>query len=304
MKAIISGATGVIGTSLIERLIEAKAQVLVLCRANSFGLKHIPTSGCVEVVKCDISKYDSIQATGDKYDVFYHLAWEGTIGSSRNDTELQSRNIQYTLDAVQLAHRLGCNTFIGAGSQAEYGRVDGVIDENTSTNPETGYGAAKLCAGQLSRLRCHQLGMNHIWTRIFSVYGPNDDENTMVMSMIRQLQRGESPACTMGEQIWDYLYSQDAAEALYRLGEKGKDGKTYCLASGNARPLREYIKTIQHLVNPETAVNFGGIPYSEKQVMHLSADISELKNDIGFQAKVDFAAGIQKILDCQQKNEG
>lgn len=303
-RVAITGATGAIGFALIDKLIESKCQVLAICRENSSAMNRIKASDNLEILECDMSGYNSLQTIDQKYDVFYHLAWDGTMGASRNDAQLQSRNIQYTLDAVELAHRLGCGTFIGAGSQAEYGRVEGLIDMSTPANPETGYGIAKLCAGQLSRISCHQLGMKHVWPRIFSVYGPNDDENTMVMSLIRQLQKGESPACTMGEQIWDYLYSDDAADALYQLAEKGKDGKMYNLASGDPRPLRDYIDIIQEVVNSRTAVDFGGIPYAEKQVMCLSADISDLESDIGFQSKVDFAAGIQKILDSQKKNGG
>ena len=56
------------------------------------------------------------------------------------------------MDAVNLAHRLGCEFFIGAGSQAEYGRVEGKLNAQVPTNPENGYGMAKLCAGQMSRV--------------------------------------------------------------------------------------------------------------------------------------------------------
>ena len=55
---------------------------------------------------------------------------------------MQNANIKYTLDAVELAKRLGCKTFIGAGSQAEYGRVEGTISEKTDKNPENGYALA------------------------------------------------------------------------------------------------------------------------------------------------------------------
>ncbi len=91
----------------------------------------------------------------------------------------------------------------------------------TPTFPENGYGIAKLCAGQMSRILCEQKNMNHIWTRILSVYGPYDGENTMIMSVIRKLAHGEKPSLTEGKQQWDYLYSKDAGYAMYLLGEKG-----------------------------------------------------------------------------------
>lgn len=76
---------------------------------------------------------------------FSILHGHGTIGEKRNDLYMQNLNIKYTLDAVELARRLGCNTFIGAGSQAEYGRVDGIISPNTPTNPENRIWYCKTC---------------------------------------------------------------------------------------------------------------------------------------------------------------
>ena len=108
------------------------------------------------------------------YDVFYHFAWGGTTGDGRNDCEIQEKNIRYALDAAALAKRFGCSAFVGAGSQAEYGRVEGNLNSQTPAFPENGYGMAKLCAGQMTRLYCRQAGMRHVWTRILSIYGPGD----------------------------------------------------------------------------------------------------------------------------------
>ena len=170
-----------------------------------------------------------------RYDVCYHLAWMGTTGKSRNDMYLQNRNVRYALDAVEMAARLGCHTFIGAGSQAEYGHVQGKLTPATATNPVTGYGIAKLCAGQMTRERAHQLGMRHIWVRVLSIYGPYDGKQSMVMSGIYDLLAGKIPQYTKGEQQWDYLYSGDAARAFRMLGEKESEG-VYCLGSGHCCP--------------------------------------------------------------------
>ena len=157
--------------------------------------------------------------------MFYHFAWKGTTGAARNDMRLQNDNVKYTLDAVNAAHRFGCHTIIGAGSQAEYGRVEGVLTSSTPVFPENGYGIAKLCAGQMSRILCEQHHMKHIWTRILSIFGPFDGEQSMVMSTIRNLLTGNRPALTKGEQQWDYLYSVDAGRAMYAIGESGIHGK-------------------------------------------------------------------------------
>jgi nucleoside-diphosphate-sugar epimerase len=214
---------------------------------------------------------------------------------------LQIQNIQYAIDAVELAHRMGCTKFIGAGSQAEYGRFEGLLTPNTPVYPENGYGMAKLCTGQMTRLRCGTLGIRHIWVRILSVYGPFDTPNSMVMSTINKLINGERASLTLGEQKWDYLYSLDAARAMLLLGEKGISGKTYVLGGGNVKPLKEYIYDIKDIIiekfGKSGTLGLGDIPYGNKQVMYLGADISELKQDTGFEPKVEFEDGIRYILD-------
>lgn len=299
-KAIITGATGAVGTALVKELISHNVEVLVFCREGSKRNEQIPEHKLVTKRYCSLSELENVQNdTGKTYDIFYHFAWEGTTGTARNDMYLQNQNVKYALDAVAAAKRFGCHTFIAAGSQAEYGRVEGMLKPDTPTFPEMGYGIGKLCAGQMTREYAHQLGMKHIWTRILSVYGPHDGAQSMVMSTINKLKNGEVPQFTKGEQMWDYLYSGDAAEAFRLLGEHGVDGKIYVLGSGNARPLAEYIEDIRNVVNPDAEIDLGAIPYSERQVMHLQADVDELHNDTGWTAHTTFIEGIENILKGQ-----
>ena len=295
-RVIITGATGAIGTALIKQLIDNQIEVLVFCREGSARNNQIPEHPLVSKKYCSLSELANVQNdTGKTYDVFYHFAWDGTTGAARNDMYLQNQNVKYALDAVAVAKRFGCHTFIGAGSQAEYGRAEGVLKADTPVFPEMGYGYAKLCAGYMTRDYAHQLNMKHIWTRILSVYGPNDGAQSMVMSTIHKLKAGEVPQFTKGEQMWDYLFSEDAGNAFKLLGEKGLDGKTYIIGSGSVRPLYEYIYEIRDVIDPNAKLAIGEIPYSDKQVMYLCADITQLQNDTGWEAKTPFKDGIVKI---------
>lgn len=295
-KAIITGATGAIGSALVENLINHGIEVLVLCRKDSRRNDVIPNHPLVTKKFCSLEELGTLQNdTNRKYDVFYHFAWTGTFGDSRNDMFRQNLNVQYALAAVEAAKRFGCHTFIGAGSQAEYGRYEGKLKADTPAFPENGYGMAKLCAGQMTREYARQLGLRHIWVRILSVYGPHDGAQTMVTSTIGKLKNGQIAEFTKGEQLWDYLYSGDAAEAFRLIGEKGADGKIYVLGSGEAKPLKEYIETIGEVLNKKEFIKLGAVPYSEKQVMYLCADITELTNDTGWIPQKKFAEGI-KIL--------
>ncbi|BBK75640.1 NAD-dependent epimerase/dehydratase family protein [Clostridium butyricum] len=297
-KVVVTGATGIIGISLIKYLIINSIEVLAICRPKSDKIKNIPKNNLVKIIECDIDNLSSVsERINEKYDTFFHFAWSGTFGDSRNDVYMQNLNIQYTLDAVKLANYLGCDTFIGAGSQAEYGIINQDLSSNTLTNPSTGYGIAKYSAGKLSAIYSKKLNMRHIWVRILSVYGPNDNNYTMIISTINKLLNGERAEFTKAEQMWDYLYCDDAARALYLIAINGIDQRTYILGSGVCKSLKEYIRIITNHIGNGCEVEFGKIPYSENQVMYLCADLLELTKDTGFIPMIDFEEGIQKTIE-------
>ena len=92
-RVIISGATGAIGTALIGELIQNHTEVLVLCREGSKRNHVIPEHPLVQRKYLDLDEFAKAENdTGKTFDVFYHLAWEGTSGPGRNDMYMQNRN--------------------------------------------------------------------------------------------------------------------------------------------------------------------------------------------------------------------
>ena len=292
---VITGVTGIIGTALARTAIQEGIAVLCIARRDSDRLRNIPQSDLISVEYCNVNEYNKLNLNG-RYDVFFHLAWEKTHGTSRDDTDKQADNIRHTLDAVRLAKRIGCKKFVGAGSQAEYGIVNEALKPGTSANPESGYGIAKYAAGKLSQLLCLQLGLEFNWVRVLSVFGPAGGADTLIMYAINELQAGRSPELTKCEQIWDYLYSSDAAKAFLTIGKNGVDGKTYPLGSGIGKKLSEYIESIRDIINPNLALHFGRKEYYSHQPMYLYADISELTADTGWEPAVSFGDGIRDMV--------
>ena len=301
-KVIITGATGAIGRALIKVCTEAGYGVLAVVHRKSPRADELARLDRCKVLRLDTEEYtaglDEIrrqEIPDNGYRMFFHLAWAASFGSGREDFSLQLGNVEAALAAVQLAKDLGCDTFIGAGSQAEYGRTEGILSETTPTHPETGYGITKLCAGQLTRLACEKQGMRHIWTRILSVYGPFDREETLISTAVSSMLAKEDTAFTPCEQLWDYIYSEDAARAMLLAGEKGESGRVYVIGSGEARKLRTYVETIARITGYTGEIGFGRRPYNDKQVMYLQADINALQ-ELGFQPEVSFEQGIERIV--------
>ncbi|MCR5041495.1 MAG: NAD(P)-dependent oxidoreductase [Clostridia bacterium] len=285
-----------IASALIRLLVKEGVRVHAVCRPGSAKLKNIPSSELVTVHQLDISEMGKLPSEIDRADAFFHFAWAGTGGTARNDAFLQDRNITFTLEACRAAADCGCSVFLGAGSQAEYGRVTGDLKSDTPVFPENGYGMAKLAAGQLSRLLANNLGLRHEWLRILSVYGPGDNDFTITSSSLKLFLSGKHAPFTPGEQLWDFLYCDDAARAFYLAAGKGRDGAVYPLGSGAARPLKEYIGLMCEACGATDRPGFGELPYNENQVMRLCADISGLREDCGFEPLVPYEEGIKRTV--------
>lgn len=298
-RAIITGPTGAVGTALIDELVANGASVAAVCRPGSPRIANVPRHERVEIIECDLSDMPSLpeKIGWDRADAFFHFGWDGTFGASRQQWRRQDRNITYSMEAVEVAHELGCQVYVGAGSQSEFGHIEGVLSPTLSCSPDNAYGAAKLSACAMTRALCGELGIRHEWCRIVSLYGPGDAEHSLVSQVISKLLSGQAIECTRGDQVWDYIYSRDAARAFRLAAEKGKHGAIYVLGSGKPRLLKDYILAMRDAVDPSAQIAFGALPYYPNQVMHLEADISNLVEDTGFDLKYEFEDGLVEVIE-------
>ena len=301
--AVITGATGAIGRALISVCVQAGYEVLAVVHRTSPRAAELKRIERCQVLYLDLSEYDNALEEMKKQNIttkggglFFHLAWMAPFGKDRENLPLQLENVNFSLAAVRFAKALGCTTFVGAGSQAEYGRVKGKLSTDTPTFPETGYGVAKLCAGQMTRLACDQTGLKHVWTRILSVYGPHDGKNSLISIAIDDMIHNRETAFTPCDQIWDYIYSEDAARAMLLVSQKGNHGSVYVIGSGEAYPLKEFIQRIATITEYKKVIGFGKRLYNDKQVMYLQADISSLEKH-GFEIQISFEEGIKRLID-------
>lgn len=292
-KIVITGATGMIANSLTNYALSLGDEVVAIVHPNSKRISSVPQGA--KIIKCDLR--DLIDLKPDfSADIFFHLGWDKTSNSGRDDALSQLKNVEYSIEAVHLAKRLGCHSFVGAGSQAEYGIVSGDINGSTPVNPESGYGISKYTAGKMCALVASQLKIKFNWARIISIYGKNDNPNSLISYLISSFKNGETPNLTKCEQIWDYMHCDDCARAIYLIGQKGVDGKTYVLGSGEKRKLSSYVLAVKNAIDPNATINFGAKEYYAHQPMYLCADVADLKNDLNFECEYTFEQGIEKTL--------
>ncbi len=299
-SAVVNGPLGTVGLALVRCLLEKGIRTWAVCYPGDKRIKRLPEGA--KIIECDMRRVSDLKQTiTEPIDAFFHLAWMDTIGPGRNDPRIQSENIRCAVEAVYTAKDLGCQVFVGVGSQAEYGRIEGLVTADAPCFPINGYGIAKLCAGQMTRLACEQAGIRHVWARILSVFGPGDGPLSVIPTILDKLLKGEKPALTKGKQQWDFCYSADAAEALFCMAVSGRNGAVYPVGSGKTRSLREYFEIVRNTVDPDLPLGIGELPYPPGQVMHMQADLTPLRNDTGFEPKYTFEEGIRLTVEAYRQ---
>ncbi len=287
--AVLTGGTGFLGHWLLKELVKNDIFVYVIVRKNSKRSERLNGIFGIEIIELDMDQISDLPKYIKSADAFYHLAWEG----ERNDFSRQMDNITWSVNAMHAAQKLDIKQFIMIGSQAEYGIYNNRVDENSETNPNTAYGACKLACHNILKTLSNQINLPLTWVRVFSVYGEGDNTNTLISYLFKCFKENEIPKLTKGNQLWDFLYAQDAATALYLLGEKSKYG-IYNLAFGESRLLKEFIIEAKELISPNSKLDFSTDII--KNIVGLNANVNKIKGDLGWKPVVNFKDGILNMI--------
>ena len=298
MRVFLTGASGFVGSFFLRNLLSSSEyEVSVLLRNPKDAWRIQDLLPRVQVISGELDRLDMIEAKLSVFcpDAFVHLAWNGVLGGERNDPS-QWRNVSSTMELVELAKRVNAKSFIGLGSQAEYGPCQNKIDESCQTKPTNLYGVSKLAAQLLSERLCAEYGIRHAWLRLFSSFGPTDNPEWLIPYLTKSLIAKERPKLTAAEQLWDYIYVEDVASAIRAvLDSKDAEG-IFNLGSGEAYRIKTIIEKIRNLIDPKLPLGFGDVQYRPDQVMHLQADISRLNRATNWSPKYDLDRAIKETV--------
>ncbi|HKO43250.1 MAG TPA: NAD-dependent epimerase/dehydratase family protein [Pyrinomonadaceae bacterium] len=298
MRCLVTGASGHLGSFLTERLVKEGAEVFALVRPESDLWRLADVVDRLTIIRAELDDLSSAegQIASARAEAVFHLAWQGVTSASRHDPA-QEDNLTAGLRLFDVVRAAGCRVWIGIGSQAEYGPSEEVLTEDTPVQPLTAYGASKLKLGQLTKQLSESSGIRYVWLRLLATYGPKDDERHLLPSAIRSLLAGEPPKLTAGEQRWDYLYVEDAANAIYQTAINKDAQGVFNLASGETHAIREIIEQVRDLIDPSLPLELGELPYPPDQQMRLAANIDRLITATGWRPEVGIEQGLKRTVN-------
>jgi nucleoside-diphosphate-sugar epimerase len=298
MRCLVTGASGHIGSYLVKRLLSAGAEVLAMVRPESDLWRLTEVLDQLQILQVDLQDITQVETDILQFQpaTVFHLAWQGaSANKARNKTEQITTNIIHSLELFQIAQKAGCQCWIGTGSLTEYGPYSEILHERLMAQPVSAYAVAKFSLGLLLQKLCELNNIQYVWLRLTGVYGPKDNINYLIPSIILSLLEGKRPSLTPGEQQWDYLYVEDAAEGIFAAAQNEVSG-IYNLSTGQTYSIKHIAETIRDMIDPSLPLGIGDIPYNRDQIMLLQGSPRRFQTKTGWKPKFSLEGGLERTV--------
>ena len=225
-----------------------------------------------------------------------HLAWYVEPGDYRTSAE-NLRWVGASLELLRAFADAGGRRVVAAGSCLEYDWDYGHCSEElTPLRPATLYGACKHAAHVALSAYARASDLSAAWARVFFLFGPHEARARFVPSVVNSLLRGEEALCSHGRQIRDFMYVKDVAAALVALLQSGVNGPVN-VASGSPRPLAEIARAAGDALGRTSLIRLGAIPAPEGEPAALTADVTRLREEVGWSPGYDLARAMGETVD-------
>lgn len=294
-RILLTGATGFLGSHIANKLIASGHRLMLSRRDQSDFSRCTDFKTKAEWVNLNASTWEA-DVEQFKPDIILHTAWQGVVAGNRENWRLQIENLFLQQQLLDIAKKIHVETFIGFGSQAEYGEINKPPEETDPTNATTAYGIIKLAALQIIRSFCEQNHINWIWLRLFSIFGENESEQWLIPSTIKKIKKNQMMALTPGEQQMAYIYVKDLTEIISNIINTGIPSGVYNLSGNHPVSIKDLVTKIKDLVNPDYPLVFGDIPYRPNQPMMVMGNTNKLKKALSFVHESDFETNLKNVV--------
>lgn len=302
-KAIVTGANGFIGTALCRELSQQGISVIAVVRNMEENVLNIENLEGLKIVYLDLSEFKNLSdiISDRDVDVLYHLAWVGSAGALRGNIEVQFNNIRYACDTVEACSKMNCKRFVFAASIMEY-EIAAIMATEATPNINTLYSSAKVSADYMARTVAGSLGVDYIRAVISNIYGPGEQSPRLINTSIKKLLNSEHCAFSSGEQIYDFIYIDDAAKSFVAIGKKGVANRTYYIGSQSPKPLKEFLYELRNQIDPSIEIGLGEISFNGVSLTYNEFNVHAVKEDTGFIPTVSFSEGISNTIKWIKEN--
>lgn len=312
---LLTGATGFIGSHVLEALVGEGHTVCIVVRESSDTrrIDHL-------LDHPQIKRYgDSILELRRLFmeqtiDCVFHLATKYIKFHKTTEEveDLVNSNVTFPSVLLDLMREYGVKKIITTGTFFEYDLTrNGVLTETSPLKPYNFYARTKLMFDDVARDYAEQYGMACVHFRLFAPYGPKDNEK-LIPCIIQKFLAGQEVQLTPGEQQWNFTYVGDIVEAYMAAleflfnNEATKSSsatswyEVFNIGQTEVMSIRKLVETVEQKLGVTGLVKFDK-PYPPDEIFFAACDGKKALEKLGWQARTSIEEGLEKTINFYRK---
>ncbi len=309
MKLLVTGGAGFIGSEFVRQAVEKGYDTVVVDKLTYAGdLERLKTvEDKITFYKADITNREFIEYIfkKEKPDIVVHWAAESHVDRSILDaTPFIETNVKGTQVLLDVSKETDIKKFINIATDEVYGELgeEGQFFEDTPLIPNSPYSVSKASADMLGRAYQKTYKLPVITVRPSNNYGWwQYPEKLIPVVILKALNNEPIPVYGTGQNVREWLFVSDCADAVFRIIEDGKEGEIYNVGSGEERRNIDVVKAILDIMEkPYDLITF--VKDRPGHDFRYSLNTDKIEKELGWKAKVKFEEGIQKTVNWYLSN--
>ena len=306
---LVTGGAGFIGSALVRELLRRGEQVRVVDNFLTGKPQNLAeVLDRIEFQEVDLSDLERLRPALAGIDYVLHQAALPSVPRSVTDPVTSNQmNIDATLNLLVAARDARVKRVVYAASSAAYGDTPTLPKlESMPSNPISPYAITKLVGEMYARVFTQVYGLETVSLRYFNIFGPRQDPTSPysgVLSLfITALLQGKRPTIFGdGEQSRDFTYVDNAVQAnLLACTAPQASGKVLNIATGQRQTLNQTFATLRRIIGVDVEPMYTAPRPGD--ILHSQADISQARQYLGYEPKVQFEEGLEKTVAWYRAN--